>query len=142
MQRDPLVNLDSQLQSCCWEHLKGTRPRFEVPIQQTGSDHFGRNHQRLPASERCHSLVGSSPDLHSYLGVGSNFDRQGLVPPWEIDGLLGMLASSLPSWQTEAHLVGSLLQAHQHTGEIRIQAMPEESLGFVAAEVNIHRIDR
>lgn len=53
---------------------------------------------------------------------------------------MGMLASNLPNWQIEAPLVVSWLQAHRRTEEIRTQGMPEESLGFVVAGVNIRQI--
>lgn len=51
-----------------------------------------------------------------------------------------MLALNLPNWQTEVLLVVSWLQAHRRTVEIHTQGMPEESLGFVVAGVNIRQI--
>lgn len=51
-----------------------------------------------------------------------------------------MLALNLPNWRTEALLVVSWLQAHRRTVEIHNQGMPEESLGFVVAGVNIRQI--
>ena len=116
------------------------RRRFEVPTRRKGSDQFVHNHRRLRESERCHNLEVSFLGLHSCLEVDSSFEHQGWVLPWETDGLVGMLALNLPNWQTGVLPVVSWLQAHRRTVEIHTQGMPEESLGFVVAGVNIRQI--
>lgn len=138
----PRINLDSLRRSCCSAHWKESRRRSEVPIRQRSSDRHAHNHRHSRASERYRTLEGSYLDPQSRLEVDSSFGHQGSVLPWEIDGLVGMLTSNWPNWTNEGHLVGSWLQAHRRIEEIHIQAMPAESLAFVAAEESIRRTGR
>lgn len=142
LKSQPWINLDSLRRSCCWAHWKESRRHSEVPTRLKNFDRHGHNHPHSPASEHYHSLEVSFLGHQSRLEVDSSCARRGLVLPWGIDGLAGMPTSSWPSWKNEGHLVGSWLQAHRCTGEIHTQAMPAESLVFVAAEENIRRTDR